>query len=291
MDWKHQFLIDNQVRDVPFLAYGVKEGEGWVIKHTQFLRDIGKLPSLCPETKPVQDRLKWRMSDCERFIVKNRSSMTRSKIAEILGWTPKMVKYRINKLIRRGEISPKIPRPEKMLSAVDWTEVIKNRAMELRRKFRKTNIQVCDILLEEFGFEINPPALQLWLTRFGCKGQTLKEWLSDNVPKYALEKMLSDGMLVVDISKHIQDTYGVRVGEDTVLTYIQENGLLSQKLRMWKDFDDRADALSFEELKYLADSGLGMLALCNKTGLSRRVLNRRFSEVGLNVLRRKTHGR
>jgi len=186
-----------------------------------------------------------------QFIIKNHSNMTRSEIAAYLGESPRWVKRQIQNLLKSGAIKNKRPQNKKPLSESDWIPEIKRRSFELRDRFRKTNIEIIDILKDEFGFDINPGSFQLWMKKFGYKYKTKQEWLKKYLPEEELKGLLNKYFTMVDISKYIQEKHDVYISDDQILKYVQSCGFMSQRLKRIHDVHDKANSFSKEWLRSL----------------------------------------
>lgn len=166
-----------------------------------------------------------------QFLKDNYDKLSRDELAEQLGENRRWVKRRLQNLFDSGALIPHRPQPAKedMISEDKWTEPIKARAFELRRKYLKTLKEVSETLNKEFGFKIETGSLHLWLHRLGCPALTKQEWLKEYFPAKEATKLIEQKYRLIDISKHLQAQYGIRFSEDLLGLHLSAIGVSTAK--------------------------------------------------------------
>jgi len=228
-----------------------------------------------------------KTSEKIQFLVENHSSMTRPEMARHLGESPRWVKRQISSLLSSGRVKPKLSMPEKLLTESDWSGEARLRVNELRSRHLKNTDYILKILEAEFGLKMTRSTFQFWVGRLGlAAGRTQAEWLDEYLPQKQLNDLLEKGLRIIDIQTYLQDKYDVKIMDDTILLHIQKLGLLSQKLRYFKSFEDKAEQLSRGVLKDKILDRAGMRTLVKDFGLSKRVLKKKLEKEGLSLLPR-----
>ena len=272
---KIQFVIDHyQECTKKELSEDLNVSIYWIRKTTENLIKEGRIKSKCfPSDRKTPEKV--------QFIKDNYSRFTRKVLAEKIDEPPRWVKRIISGLIKKGELVSKVIPPENPLKESDWTDPIKSRAFELRRKYLKTNPQICQILKKEFGFIVNSPAFQFWMKRFGCQGSTKKKWMERYLTKELMEELLDKSYRMVDISNYVKKVYKVYISDDLILTHVQGLGLLSLKLKRIFDINMRAQGFSKEWLFQKIQEHVSLRGLSKEMGLSKTVVMKRLKKEGL----------
>jgi len=222
-----------------------------------------------------------------QFLIDNYSKYTRRLLAEKLGESPRWVKRQLSFLFKEEKLVPKVVPPENPLIESDWTDSIKCRAFELRKKYLKTNPQICQILKKEFDFSVNPPAFQFWMKRFGYSGSTKQEWMGEFLTKAVMDEFLDKSYRMVDISNYIKKIYGVYISDDLILIHVQKLGLLSYKLKRLFDINEKAQGFSKEWLSQKIQEHAGLKGLSEEMGVSKTIVMKRLKDEGLSLIKHR----
>lgn len=219
-----------------------------------------------------------------QFLIDNHSKFTRKQLAEALHESERWVKRQVHLLIDAGKLSPSKPLPEKVFSSDDWTEKLKSRVMELHNRYLKSTESISSILREEHGVIINTAALGYWMRKFGCRERTRMDWLKDYMPKESMEKLIDQGMLMIDISKYIKSKYNVYIIDDIVLDYVHSLGLMSQRQHRNYDPTVKIDRCTKEWIEGRINSHIGLVDIAKEIGVSTTILSRKIKELGLEAI-------
>lgn len=213
---KIQFIIDHYENySKKKLSEHLNVSVYWVRNTLKSLSDSGRIKSRSfPSDRKTSEKI--------QFVKNNYLKYTKKVIAEKLGESPRWVKRVVIGLIKKNELVSKVTFPEKTLIESDWTDFIKYRAFELRKRYLKTNPQICQILKEEFNFIVNPSSFQFWMKRFGCRGRTKQEWMEEYLTKELIDELLSKSYRIIDISDYIKKIYGVYISDDLISVYMRK---------------------------------------------------------------------
>lgn len=219
---KLDFIIKNyQNRTKKELAQFLNETERWISSQIRSLQKEGLL-----ETKNPVGSTRDRKNDTKiQFIIDNYNKLTKKEIAKNLDETERWIKRIISDLIRKKVVEPKITPPKNSIKESDWLPEIKDRLFELRHKYLKTNLQICEIFKKEFNFEISPSALQFWAKKFNCKAKNKQEWMTENLTKDLIIKLRSQNYRIIDITDFIKKEYGIYISDDLISHHIKKPDL------------------------------------------------------------------
>jgi hypothetical protein len=222
-----------------------------------------------------------------QFIIDNYSILTRSEIAQQLKESPRWIKRQIKYLAENNSIVLKQPPPEYLLSESDWTEEIKNRIIELKQKFLKSNIEITKLLTSEFNFKIKPGTLQFWIEKLNIQSWTKQDWMKEHLPKLLAEKLINEDFRISDISKYLKKEFDVYISEDLIHLHLNNIGV--KNLR-WKKIDEvnlKSQQFSKKWIEERLNGHVGIISLSKEMGVSKTLLMKRIKEEDLKILKHR----
>jgi len=233
-------------------------------------------------------------STCDRktieklqFILDNYGSLSKKEMAFRLNETPRWVKRQVGSLLRSGHLVSKNPFPDKPLTEEDWTPQIRARAQELRREYLKTNRAIAEILFKEFNLYVTPPAFQFWMDRFGISAITKKEWLREHISKEKALEMLNRGLRLVDVSKELENQYGVYVSDDLIAGLFCELSIPSYKKFSLKKVHEKIGIVSKDWLSDRIMSKVSVSEISRQLGVSSTVVHKRLRQENIGLVSRR----